>query len=252
MPVSRPRGSIGAMVSAVIFDFYGTLAHFCDTDVSNYEMVFAAHGYAPERGILDDYFARYNGVEHVEHSVSEEAYEAWVRVRLRDLTGACGVPDPHVEDLVDALRASDQGPMEAYPEAASTLSSLREAGLAIGVCSNWGWELDGFLDRVGLLEFVDVGITSARAGARKPHPVIYDASMQALGVDPPDVVFVGDSWEPDVRGPRGIGMTAVHVWREEERRGLVPPALEPGDVRVGDLTGVLNVVEGLRAGGRPM
>ena len=170
MPVSRPRGSMRAMVSAVIFDFYGTLAHFSDTDVSNYEMVFAAHGYAPERAILDDYFARYNGVEHVEHSVSEEAYEAWVRVRLRDLTGACGVPDPHVEDLVDALRASDQGPMEAYPEAASTLSSLREAGLAIGVCSNWGWELDGFLDRVGLLEFVDVGVTSARAGRAQAAP----------------------------------------------------------------------------------
>ena len=162
-PVTAPR-QYGAMVSAVIFDFYGTLAHFADTDVSNYETVFATHGYEPERAILDDYFARYNGVEHADHSVSEEAYEAWVRVRLRDLTGACGVPDPHVEDLVDALRASDQGPMVAYPEAATTLASLRRAGLAIGVCSNWGWELDGFLNRVGLLEFVDAGVTSARAG----------------------------------------------------------------------------------------
>ncbi len=71
-------------------------------------------------------------------------------------------------------------------------------------------------------------------------------SLRALAVDPADVVFVGDSWEPDVRGPREIGMAAVHVWREEERRGLVPPVLEPGDVRVGDLTGVLAVVEELR------
>lgn len=230
------------MVSAVIFDFYGTLAHFADTDVSNYETVFAAHGYRPDRAVLDDYFSRYNGVDHAEHSVSEEAYEAWVRVRLRDLTGACGVPGPHSEDLIDALRASDQGAMVAYPEAAATLASLREAGLAIGVCSNWGWELDAFLEGVGLLDLVDAGVTSARAGARKPHPVIYDASLRALGVDPVDVVFVGDSWEPDVRGPQGIGMTAVHVWREEERRGLLAPALEPGDVRVGDLTGVLAVV----------
>ena len=235
------------MVSAVIFDFYGTLARFADADVSNYEAVLAVHGYEPERTILDDYFSRYNGVEHAEHSVSEEVYEAWVRVRLADLTAACGVPDPHVDELVDALRASDQGPMVAYPEAAATLSTLRASGLAIGVCSNWGWELDGFLDRVGLLELVDVGVTSARAGARKPHRAIYDASLGALGVDPADVVFVGDSWEPDVRGPRGVGMTAVHVWREEERRGLVAPTLEPGDVRVGDLTGVLPVVEQLRA-----
>ena len=175
--------------------------------------MFAAHGYNPERAVLDDYFSRYDGVEHSQHSVSEEAYESWVRLRLRLLTKACGVPDPHVENLVDALRASDQGAMVPYPEAAVTLSSLRRAGLAIGVCSNWGWELDAFLQQVGLLELVDAGVTSARAGARKPHPTIYGASLGALGVDPSEAVFVGDSWEPDVRGPRRLGMTAVHVWR---------------------------------------
>ena len=230
---------------AVIFDFYGTLAHFADTTVSNYETVFAAHGYRPESSVLDNYFARYDGVDHAEHSVSEEAYEAWVRARLRDLTGACEVPDADVEDLIDALRASDQGPMVPYPEAAATLSSLREAGLAIGVCSNWGWELNGFLEGVGLLHLVDAAVTSARAGARKPHPGIYAASMAALGVvDAADVVFVGDSWEPDVRGPRQLGMTAVHVWRAEERSGQGPPALRPGDHRVGELTGIAGIVRG--------
>ncbi len=235
---------MGFVVRAVIFDFYGTLAHFGDTTVSNYETVFAAHGYRPEHSVLDSYFARYDGVDHAEHSVSEEAYEAWVRARLRDLTGACGVPDADVDDLIDALRASDQGPMVPYPEAAATLSSLREAGLAIGVCSNWGWELNGFLEQVGLLHLIDAAVTSARAGARKPHPGIYAGSMAALGVDAADVVFVGDSWEPDVRGPRQLGMTAVHVWRVEDRSGQQPPALQPGDHRVGDLTGVLEIVGG--------
>jgi putative hydrolase of the HAD superfamily len=237
-----PTGQNGSVVSAVIFDFYGTLARFADPSVSNYETVFAAHGHRPERAVLDDYFSRYDGIEHGEHSVSEEAYESWVRLRLRDLTNACGVPDPQVDDLIDALRASDQGVMEPYPEAATTLSSLREAGLAIGVCSNWGWELNAFLAQVGLLGLIDAGVTSARAGARKPHPDIYGASLRALGVDSAEAVFVGDSWEPDVRGPRRLGMTAVHVWRAEERRGLVPPALQVGDHRVGDLTGVLDIV----------
>jgi putative hydrolase of the HAD superfamily len=236
------------VVSAVIFDFYGTLAHFADTSVSNYETVFAAHGYRPERAVLDDYFSRYDGVEHSQHSGSEEAYESWDRLRLRDLTNACGVPDPHVEDLIDALRASDQGAMVPYPEAASTLSSLRQDGLAIGVCSNWGWELDAFLEQVGLFQLVDAGVTSARAGARKPHPDIYGASLGALGVDPSEVVFVGDSWEPDVRGPRRLGMTAVHVWRQEERQGMEPPGLQVGDHRVSDLTGVLDVIDALDAG----
>jgi putative hydrolase of the HAD superfamily len=244
-----PSGHNGRVISAVIFDFYGTLAHFADSTAANYETIFAAHGYEPERAILDSYFTRYDGVEHGEHSISEEAYESWVRLRLRDLTSACGVPDPHVEDLVDALRASDQGAMVAYAEAAQTLASLRASGLGIGVCSNWGWELDAFLDQVGLLHLVDIGITSARAGSRKPHPDIYGVSVAALGVDPADVVFVGDSWEPDVRGPRRMGMTAVHVWREEERVGWPLPVLEDGDHRVGNLTGVLEIVRALDAPG---
>ena len=70
-----------------------------------------------------------------------------------------------------------------------------------------------FLDQAGLLGLVDAGVTSARAGSRKPHPDIYDVSVAALGVETAEVVFVGDSWEPDVRGPRRVGMTAVHVWR---------------------------------------
>ena len=235
-------GQYGTVVSAVIFDFYGTLAHWAGGHGANYETVFAAHGYALDPEVLNAYFRRYDGVEHAEHSVSEEAYEAWVRSRLYDLTGACGVDPANEEDLIDAMRAADDGDMVAYPEAAATLSALREAGLAVGVCSNWGWELDAFLAEVGLLHLVDSGVTSARAGARKPHPDIYTRSIESLGVDPRDVLFVGDSWEPDVRGPRRLGMTAVHVWREDERVGQSAPSLEPGDHRVAELTGVLEIL----------
>jgi putative hydrolase of the HAD superfamily len=232
------------VVRAVIFDFYGTLAHWADSGAS-YSSVFADHGYTLDAAILDGYFSRYDGIEHGEHSVSEEAYEVWVRSRLHRLTRDGGVDDGDAEAIVDALRQLDQGPMVPYPEAAATLQTLRRAGLTLGVCSNWGWELNAYLDEVGLLALIDSSVTSARAGARKPHPSIYATSVESLGVAADEVVFVGDSWEPDVRGPRRLGMTAVHVWREAERRGYEAPALEHGDRRVGDLSGVLEIV-GLR------
>lgn len=237
------------VVSAVIFDFYGTLARWADGGATDYGAVLAAHGYELAPEALDAYFLRYDGVDHAEHSVSEEAYESWVRGRLRDLTDACSVEGADVDEVIDALRASDRGDMVAYPEAAAVLWSLRQAGLGIGVCSNWGWELDAFLDDAGLLDLVDAGVTSARAGSRKPHPGIYAQTVAALGVAPAEVLFVGDSWGPDVRGPRRAGMTAVHVWRAEERVGQLAPALEPGDHRVGHLGEVLGV---LRVLGRPV
>ncbi|HSZ37298.1 MAG TPA: HAD family hydrolase [Acidimicrobiales bacterium] len=227
------------MPEAVIFDFYGTLAHWAAA--ASYTSVFSSFGYEPAPSVLEGYFSRYDGVDHAEHSVSEDAYEAWVRWRLGELARSCGVGDEHRDALVDSLRNLDQSPMVAYPEAAGTLRSLRESGIAIGVCSNWGWELDAYLEEVGLLGLVDATTTSARAGSRKPHPGIYGCSVDALGIDPTRVVFVGDSWEPDVRGPRRLGMTAVHVWRAEEREGQVAPVLEPGDHRVAELTGVLPI-----------
>jgi len=224
----------------VLFDFYGTLAKWADSERAyTYDRVFEAYGYVLDADIRDYYFSRYDGVDHSEHSVDEATYERWVRSRLLELVRSCGVEDRDTEGLVVALRQADRGDMTAYPEAEGTLRALRDAGVAVGVCSNWGWELDAFLAQVGLLEFVDVSITSARVGCRKPHPAIYRRSVETLGVAPSDVLFVGDSWEPDVRGPRRLGMTAVHIWRAADRPGLTPPELEPGDVRVDELSAVL-------------
>ncbi|HVA06473.1 MAG TPA: HAD family hydrolase [Acidimicrobiales bacterium] len=227
------------MASAVIFDFYGTLAHWHDRDNANYQSAFARHGYEAPDDVLTAYFSRYDGVEHSEHSVSEATYEAWVRSRLHELTRECGVAESDRETLVTALRAMDQSPMVAYPEAAETLRTLRDGGWTIAVCSNWGWELDAYLREVGLWAFVQSAVTSARAGARKPHPSIFTHTVEVLGIDPGDAVFVGDSWEPDVEGPRRAGMTAVHVWRPEEQPGVYPPELPEGAHRVADLTGLL-------------
>jgi putative hydrolase of the HAD superfamily len=180
--------------------------------------VFAAHGYQLGDDVLNAYFARYDGVAHAAHSVSQAAYEDWVRLRLCDLTDACAVEPGDRDSVIDALRGE---------------------GWAIGVCSNWGWELDPFLRELDLLDLVDVAVTSARAGARKPHPSIYDLCVGALGADVSGTVFVGDSWAPDVVGPHQAGMTAVHVWRAGEHPGPPPYELAAGMHRIGDLSELL-------------
>jgi putative hydrolase of the HAD superfamily len=232
-----PGGDL--LTRAVIFDFYGTLAHWRDRGASNYTAVFAAHGYQLGDDVLNAYFARYDGVAHAAHSVSQAAYEDWVRLRLCDLTDACAVEPGDRDSVIDALRAVDHDPMVAYPEAGPTLAALRGEGWAIGVCSNWGWELDPFLRELDLLDLVDVAVTSARAGARKPHPSIYDLCVGALGADVSGTVFVGDSWAPDVVGPHQAGMTAVHVWRAGEHPGPPPYELAAGMHRIGDLSELL-------------
>jgi putative hydrolase of the HAD superfamily len=80
--------------------------------------------------------------------------------------------------------------------------------------------------------FVDVPVTSARAGCRKPHPAIYESILAALAVEASETIFVGDSWDPDVLGPIRAGMTSVHVCRDHTRP---VPELVTGAYRVSAL-----------------
>ena len=81
-------------------------------------------------------------------------------------------------------------------------------------------------------------VTSAQAGARKPHPRIYQVTLERCGVAAADALFVGDTWGPDVEGPRAAGLHPVLVWRN----GAEAPADVPGVHRVADLRGVLELV----------
>jgi putative hydrolase of the HAD superfamily len=181
------------MIRAVIFDWYGTLAESEHAGVSSFEVALSRLGYEPDPAVIDAYHVRWDGADHRAHSTSREAYGSWTRGRLRGLAGACGAADGEVERVVDALVASEaNASMLAFPEAIPTLRALRARGLLVGVCSNWGWDLSGVLEATEVAPLVDVAVTSARVGFRKPHPGIYASILGTIGVDAAEAVFVGD------------------------------------------------------------
>lgn len=203
------------MIQAVVFDWFGTLARWADGARWGYSSILTSHGVDVEEAVLDAYHLSWDGIAHPEHSTSREAYLAWTRGRLAELVASCGVAPAEVPELVERLLESDlRTPMVAYPETLAVLDELRRRGLRVAVCSNWGWDLDPFLSSTGIAPYVEVPVTSAQAGYRKPHPAIYAATLSALGVAAPDAVFVGDSWGPDVLGPISAGMRSVHVRRD--------------------------------------
>jgi putative hydrolase of the HAD superfamily len=100
------------------------------------------------------------------------------------------------------------------------LARLRAGGHRLAVCSNWDWDLAEAMDEAGLGGAVDVMVSSAWAGARKPHPRIYRYTLLRLsegGITPRNdqVLFVGDTWGPDVEGPLAMGMTPLYLERPD-------------------------------------
>jgi putative hydrolase of the HAD superfamily len=136
--------------------------------------------------------------------------------------------------------------MQAYDEVAGVLDELRAAGVPIVVCSNWDWDLREAVEAAGLTDRVDVMVSSAWAGARKPHPRIFRRTLEAARItEGSGLVFVGDTWGPDVEGPLAMGMRPLYL----RRLGHWPDATCPHDdpsVRpevsvIEDLRGVLEV-----------
>lgn len=239
----RPWDDLGiTRIRAVLFDFYGTLARAVAWGDSH-DQVFDRHGLPFDAQRWGESFAGDpdDGGEHVEHSVSREAYVAWELDRLRSRARACGVGEDDLEVLVaDLHRASKTYTLKAYDEAPDVLAALRRRGLTVAICSNWDWDIDRAVAGAGLDGLVDVVVTSAQAGARKPHPRIFRHTLARCGVAPGQALFVGDSLGPDVEGPVAQGIPALHVWRHEMVGD--PPSLPAGAVRAPDLLAVLDLV----------
>ncbi len=228
----------------MLFDFYGTLARAVSWG-DTHEQVFARHGlsFDAERWGWNFIGETNDGDDHAEHSTSRDAYVAWELERLRRRAGNCGVGEDDLVALVADLHVSSKTyTLEAYDEVADVLAELRRRGLILAICSNWDWDIDRAVAGAGLDGMVDVVVTSARAGARKPHPRIFRHTLERCGVGPAEALFVGDSFYPDVEGPLAYGMRAVHVWRDDMVGD--PPQLPEGAIRAPDLRPVLDVVRG--------
>jgi putative hydrolase of the HAD superfamily len=66
----------------------------------------------------------------------------------------------------------------------------------------------------GLDRFFKTVVTSEEAGVGKPQPAIFHLACQRLGVDPRNVIYVGDLIETDALGASNAGLIGVWINRE--------------------------------------
>jgi FMN hydrolase / 5-amino-6-(5-phospho-D-ribitylamino)uracil phosphatase len=122
-----------------------------------------------------------------------------------ELAGECAI------EIEQGWEAAEN--FELYEDALPVLEELRAAGLRIGLVSNGVRDLTEFVAHHRL--DVDAIVDSRTHGRVKPHPTIFQAALELLGVAPAETVMVGDSLEEDVQGARALGMRAILVDREE-------------------------------------
>jgi putative hydrolase of the HAD superfamily len=183
--------------------------------------------------------ARRHAVETLEkHPELDHDEEVWVLFTEQIIRGMGGNSDRAYACAGAMTRAWEHAEnFEIYEDTLPTLAALRERGLKLGLVSNTGRDLDAFVAHHGL--DVDVVVSSGAHGKIKPHPTIFRAALDRLGVEAQDATMVGDSVEDDVEGARALGMRAFLLDRENRY-----PEIEEKLTDLRELPAALGLVDG--------
>jgi HAD superfamily hydrolase (TIGR01549 family) len=159
--------------------------------------------------------ARAAAVETLErHPEFDHDEEVWVLFTEQIIRGMGGDSDRAYECAVEMTRAWEHAEnFELYEDTLPVLAALREHGLKIGLVSNTGRDLHAFIAHHKL--DVDAAVSSGAHGKTKPHPAIFLAALEQLGVTAEEAAMVGDSPEDDVDGAKALGMRAFLIDRED-------------------------------------
>jgi putative hydrolase of the HAD superfamily len=201
------------MLKAVLFDVDFTLVKpGPDLGPEGYQLLGRRFGLELDPARYAE--ARAAAIETVErHPELDHDEEVWVLFTERIIRGMGGDSDRAYECAVEMTRAWEHAHnFELFEDTLPVLAELRAHGLKIGLVSNTGRDLAAFVEHHEL--DVDLALGSASHGKTKPHPAIFQAALDQLGVSAEEAVMVGDSPEDDIEGARGLGMRAFLVDRD--------------------------------------
>jgi putative hydrolase of the HAD superfamily len=127
--------------------------------------------------------------------------------------------DPHGDRfeplLVSFEEASHSGDVRMIAGALDTLERLAASGIRCALICDTGLTpgrvVRQLLDRHGLLERLSETIFSDEWSLPKPHPRVFEAALESLGVAAEEAVHVGDLRRTDVAGARGVGMGTIRI-----------------------------------------
>ena len=219
---------------AVTFDCWNTLLYEADWETAHALRIRALESSSREAGRV----VSLEGARSAFDTAWEEHMRLWREgvatgaheIALRALA-ELGLKEPHpaLEHLVRAYEeASHSSEIAALEGARETLVVLARAGVRRAVVCDTGLTpgrvVRRHLDRLGLLELLEVQVFSDELGVPKPHPHAFRAALEPFGVEPGCALHVGDLRRTDVAGARALGMRSVRIRARHDDTSELPEA----------------------------
>jgi FMN hydrolase / 5-amino-6-(5-phospho-D-ribitylamino)uracil phosphatase len=121
-------------------------------------------------------------------------FSALRRLSLREALIPHGYDDTHVESAYEEFYAA-RNEVECYVDALPALERLADKFPLVSLTNG-----NADLDRIGIAHFFQFSIASRDFGMAKPAPGIFLEACSRLGVEPCEVLHVGDDLHLDVSG----------------------------------------------------
>ena len=116
---------------------------------------------------------------------------------------------PSEKILNDIFEACTYLPWRAFDDTAA----LSNIALPVGVLSNWDSSLREKLQQHFTVDFKWI-LCSQVEGVKKPNPLFFKRMMDESGLEPSEILFVGDSMKLDVHPALQLGVKAVLIDRQ--------------------------------------
>ncbi len=192
----------GRRFSAVLIDFYGTLAPIgrgANRAGSVREMA----------GILevdaDRLVERWFATFPLRTRGALGSLEETVRTLAGEVGGRPSAAQ--VERAVSARLRFSQESVPTSPALLATLDELRAGGLRLALVSNASEELPRVWPGLPVAARLDVAVFSCVERLAKPDPRIYRVALDRLGVPATAAAFVGDGGNGELKGAQRVGLT---------------------------------------------
>src|ERR1041384_2693822 len=227
-------------IKAVFFDAAGTLMRARVRVGETYARIAANHGKMVSPADLADRFRLcFAAAPRLAFpGAAEETVCALERKWGKELVCELFRPAAAVEEYFTELFAyfASYEAWVLYPEALDTLHELKRRGLILDVISNFDSRLIGILAGLGIGLFFEHVFLSSRVGYAKPDARIFYTALRQHGLEPADVLHVGDSEVYDLQGAGQAGLRAVLIDRDREVKIFAPE-------RIDSLRSILRLVD---------
>ena len=210
------------MIKTVFFDFYNTLASYYPPREDVYISSCRELGISVEAkalftslAVADIFYRNENSRSPIDNKTAEEKINFYIEYITRILSGAGAEIGRDAALQILAKIRECKWEFKVYDDTLPTLEALKKRSLILGLISNVAQDMEPTYAKLGLQPYLNFKVTSAEVGYDKPRPEIFLAALEKAKVKAGEALYVGDQYQIDIVGARGVGIKALLIDRND-------------------------------------